>query len=115
MSQGIERKASPAGGGEHDESGRGALHDGLLTQIEAGEVRVGIIGLGYVGLPLARAFCDRGIAVLGFDVDPAKVERLQRGESYIKHIPPATIRAMRQGRFEATADVRRRDEPDAIL
>jgi UDP-N-acetyl-D-glucosamine dehydrogenase len=87
----------------------------LLQRIDAGEVHVGIIGLGYVGLPLARAFCDRGIRVLGFDVDPAKVERLQRGESYIRHIPSETIRAMRRELFEATADFDRLDEPDAII
>jgi UDP-N-acetyl-D-glucosamine dehydrogenase len=100
---------------QDDEPGRGAGHEALLGRIRAGGVRVGIIGLGYVGLPLARAFCDRGIAVLGFDVDPAKVERLGRGESYIKHIPSETVRAMRQGLFEATIDFDRLDEPDAIL
>ena len=51
-------------------SGRKTHHAVLLSKIESGTVRVGIIGLGYVGLPLARAFSDRGIAVLGFDVDP---------------------------------------------
>jgi UDP-N-acetyl-D-glucosamine dehydrogenase len=91
------------------------LRDAILKRIQAGDARVGIIGLGYVGLPLARAFCDRGIAVLGFDVDPAKVERLARGESYIKHIPAEAIRAMREGLFEATTDFRRLDEPDVII
>jgi UDP-N-acetyl-D-glucosamine dehydrogenase len=76
---------------------------------------VGIIGLGYVGLPLARAFSDRGIAVLGFDVDPAKVERLARGESYIKHISAETICQMRERQFEATVDFGRLDEPDVII
>jgi UDP-N-acetyl-D-mannosaminuronate dehydrogenase len=114
MSEGIQREAPSAGGGGRDASS-GDLQDALLERIRAGEVRVGIIGLGYVGLPLARTFCDRGIAVLGFDVDPAKVERLGRGESYIKHIPAETIRAMRQGLFDATSDFRRLDEPDAIL
>jgi UDP-N-acetyl-D-glucosamine dehydrogenase len=89
--------------------------EALSKKIHSGAVRVGIIGLGYVGLPLARTFCDRGIAVLGFDVDPAKVERLQRGESYIKHIPSATIAAMRQGGFEATVEFCRLDEPDVII
>jgi UDP-N-acetyl-D-glucosamine dehydrogenase len=93
----------------------GVDREALLKRIEAGAVRVGIIGLGYVGLPLARAFCDRGVAVLGFDVDPVKVERLQQGESYIQHIPSETIRAMRRGLFEATVDFRRLDEPDAII
>ena len=87
-------------------------HQRLLSKIESGTVRVGIIGLGYVGLPLARAFADRGIAVLGFDVDPAKVAKLERGESYIGHIPDATIRQMREQRFEATTDFDRLDEPD---
>jgi UDP-N-acetyl-D-glucosamine dehydrogenase len=91
------------------------LRETLLARIESTEVRVGIIGLGYVGLPLARAFSDRGIAVLGFDVDPAKVERLQRGETYIKHISAATIGQMRERRFEATVDFRRLDEPDVII
>ncbi len=115
MSQGIEREASPAGGGNHDGSSRGALNEALRRRIDAGDVRVGIIGLGYVGLPLARAFCDQGITVLGFDVDSAKVERLRRGESYIKHIPSAAIQAMRRGLFDATADFRRLDEPDVII
>jgi UDP-N-acetyl-D-glucosamine dehydrogenase len=115
MTQGSKREASPAGAGRLGEAGRSPLHGTLLRRIEAGDVRVGIIGLGYVGLPLARAFCDRGIAVLGFDVDPSKIERLERGESYIKHIPAATVRAMRQRLFEATADFRRLDEPDVII
>ena len=56
--------------------------------------RVGIIGLGYVGLPLARAFAEAGYPVLGFDTDPAKVGRLARGESYIGHIPDAVVGSM---------------------
>ena len=88
----------------------------LLQKINAGQGLVGIIGLGYVGLPLARAFTDKGIGVLGFDVDPTKVIKLQRGESYIGHIPDATIRAMRERRlFEATDRFLRLDEPDAII
>jgi len=96
-------------------SARRLVGDTLLAKIESAQVRVGIIGLGYVGLPLARAFCDRGIAVLGFDVDPAKVARLEGGESYIGHIPDAAIREMREKRFEATVDFQRLDEPDAII
>jgi UDP-N-acetyl-D-glucosamine dehydrogenase len=91
-------------------------HAALRARIEDGTARVGIIGLGYVGLPLARAFADRGIAVLGFDTDASKVARLQRGESYIGHIPDEAIRRMRgERRFEATDDFRRLDEPDAIV
>lgn len=100
---------------DHDASLRGSRREALLGRVESGAVRVGIIGLGYVGLPLARAFCDRGIAVLGFDVDPAKVDRLERGESYIKHIFPETIRRMRDRGFEATVDFQRLDEPDVVV
>ncbi len=98
-----------------DASLRSPLHEALLAKIESTTARVGIIGLGYVGLPLARAFSDRGIAVLGFDVDPAKVARLERGESYIGHIPDATIHQMREHRFEATLDFQRLDEPDVVI
>jgi UDP-N-acetyl-D-glucosamine dehydrogenase len=91
-----------------------ALHAALLDRIRSGQVRVGIIGLGYVGLPLAHAFATKQISVLGFDVDVAKVEQLKRGTSYIGHIPDETIRAM-QPRFEATHQFERLDEPDAIL
>jgi UDP-N-acetyl-D-glucosamine dehydrogenase len=87
----------------------------LLARIESGDVVVGIVGLGYVGLPLARAFAEREIAVLGFDVDPGKVAKLERGESYIGHIPDAMIGQMRQRRFEATADFSRLGEPDVVI
>ena len=87
----------------------------LRRRIDSGDVRVGIIGLGYVGLPLARAFTDRGIGVLGFDVDPAKVAKLGRDESYIAHVGPEVVRQMRERGFEATDQFSRLDEPDAIL
>ncbi|MFO0889442.1 MAG: nucleotide sugar dehydrogenase [Isosphaeraceae bacterium] len=94
---------------------RGSQHEALLRKIESGTARVGIIGLGYVGLPLARAFTEQGISVIGFDVDPKKIEKLERDESYIGHIPDATIRRMRERHFEATTSFERLDEPDAIL
>jgi UDP-N-acetyl-D-glucosamine dehydrogenase len=93
----------------------GSPHLKLLSKIESATVRVGIIGLGYVGLPLARAFAERGIAVLGFDVDPAKIAKIERGQSYIGHIPDAMIRQMREQGFEATRSFERLDEPDAII
>ena len=92
-----------------------SLHAELLSKIELASVRVGIIGLGYVGLPLARAFGDRGIAVLGFDVDPEKVTKLARGQSYIGHIPDSAIREMQEHRFEATTSFDRLSEPDVII
>ncbi|MDB5307819.1 MAG: nucleotide sugar dehydrogenase [Gemmataceae bacterium] len=88
---------------------------GLLSRIQARAATVGIIGLGYVGLPLARAFARTGFRVLGFDVDPHKVARLNAGKSYIKQIPDATVAGMREKGFEATDRFDRLGEPDAIL
>jgi UDP-N-acetyl-D-glucosamine dehydrogenase len=88
---------------------------GLLSRIQERAATVGIIGLGYVGLPLARAFARTGFRVLGFDVDPHKVARLNAGKSYIKQIPDATIAGMREKGFEATDRFDRLGEPDAVL
>lgn len=77
---------------------------------------VGVIGLGYVGLPLVQAFVAAGFRVMGFDVDPAKIERLKKGESYIGHIPSSWIaRYVQEGRFVPTADMSRLGAADAIL
>lgn len=90
--------------------------DVLAGKIERSEALIGVIGLGYVGLPLVQAFLQAGFRTLGFDVDTRKVERLNRGESYIGHIPSTWIAEWRgAGRFEATADHARLAEPDAVL
>ena len=87
----------------------------LLRNIRDRRAKVGIIGLGYVGLPLARCFAAGGFSVLGFDVDRVKIDKLQRGESYIGHIPPRVVAEMRGHGFEATDRFERLTEPDAIL
>lgn len=88
----------------------------LIERIRSRAARIGVIGLGYVGLPLVRAFHDKGFPVLGFDVDPEKVTTLNAGRSYIRQIPDATIAGMRAtGRFEATGDFARLAESDAVL
>jgi UDP-N-acetyl-D-glucosamine dehydrogenase len=87
----------------------------LLQHILKRQAKVGIIGLGYVGLPLARCFASKGFPVLGFDIDSAKVARLARGESYIGHIPATVIKEMRRAGFEATDRFERLAEADAIL
>ncbi|MDZ7620525.1 MAG: nucleotide sugar dehydrogenase [Patescibacteria group bacterium] len=88
----------------------------LRQRIDQKTARIGIIGLGYVGLPLVRAFEAAGFHTIGFDVDPAKVERLRAGESYIEHIPGEWIgRCVSQGTFEPTADMSRLGEADALL
>ncbi len=79
-------------------------------------VFVGIVGLGYVGLPLAREFCKGGGRVLGFDINPRTVKLISRGRSPIKHIPHATMAEMvKSGRFRATSEMRELSKPDAIL
>ncbi len=88
-----------------------ALHDRIKNRTAV----VGIIGLGYVGLPLARAFSQNGFRVLGFDVDKAKIDKLMAGQSYIRQIPGSDIQQMREKGFEATDRFDRLDEPDAIL
>lgn len=91
------------------------IQETLLSKIADGSIKVGIIGLGYVGLPLARAFANVGIQVLGFDVDHFKVGQLENGISYIGHISGESIRAMGANRFEATNDFKRLGEPDVII
>ena len=88
----------------------------LAELIATRAARVGVVGLGYVGLPLVELFASVGFRVLGFDIDPAKVEQLGAGKSYIGHIPSERIVALRDGgRFEPTADFTRLDEADALL
>jgi UDP-N-acetyl-D-glucosamine dehydrogenase len=88
----------------------------LLEAIESRNATVGVIGLGYVGLPLVLLFAETGFRVIGFDVDAAKTEALARGESYIRHIGPERVAAtFTSGRAEATDDFDRLTECDAIL
>jgi UDP-N-acetyl-D-glucosamine dehydrogenase len=97
-------------------SGVAASFAEALKAIRTRTARVGVIGLGYVGLPLVRLFAKSGFAVTGFDCDPAKVEKLNAGESYIRHIPSDDIAAMRRkDRFRATADMGLLREVQAIV
>ncbi len=87
----------------------------LLEAIASRTARVGIIGLGYVGLPLARAFAVAGYRVLGFDTDPAKVAKLAAGRSYIGHIADESVEGMLAAGFEATDRFDRLGEADAVI
>ena len=90
--------------------------DSLQSKIQAGDALVGIIGLGYVGLPLAHTLHEAGARVLGFDTDPIKVRALTQGQSYIKHLGDSVAQSLSQSaRFEATSDLTRLNEPDAII
>jgi UDP-N-acetyl-D-glucosamine dehydrogenase len=88
----------------------------LVDRITAKSAVVGVIGQGYVGLPLALVFWEAGFRVIGLDVDTKKVEALAQGESYIKHVGPQRVAAaVRSGGFSATSDFDRLKECDAIL
>ena len=88
----------------------------LLAGLERREFKVGIIGLGYVGLPLLWTFHKKGLPVLGFDIDPAKITAIQSGTPYIKHLGSEMMQVLSQSpRCEATADFSRLTEADAIL
>ena len=98
----------------------------LALRITFKEARVGIIGLGYVGLPLAIHFTQAGFPVTGFDTDKNKVEKINKGESYISHIPSFCIASLishnyqqlgtvDKGRFIATTDMGKLKDMDAIL
>jgi len=87
----------------------------LLSTIQDKSAVVGIVGLGYVGLPLAMEFAKAGFRVIGYDVSQRVCDLLMRGESHIQDVPPGEVKAMvGAGRFEATADETRLGECDAI-
>ena len=87
-----------------------------LKAIEQRTARVCIVGLGYVGLPLTRTFCSAGFRCIGFDIDTSKVQQLNAGKSYIKHIPASLVKQLvGEGRFKATSDPKDLAGCDAIL
>ena len=86
----------------------------LLQMINEKKARIGVIGLGYVGLPLVIEFCKAGFRVTGFDVDPKKVDSLKKGKSYIKHIPASRL-ALTASLFTPTNDFARLSAMDCIV
>jgi UDP-N-acetyl-D-glucosamine dehydrogenase len=104
-------------GSVNHEVGAG-LEDAAALSAKFGQktARVGVIGLGYVGLPLALLFSRNGMQTTGFDIDPFKTEKLERGETYIKHISAAAISPeVSAKRFRATTDFSGLREMDAVL
>ena len=94
----------------------------LESLLSSRRATVGVIGLGYVGLPLALAFAEGGFQVLGFDVDEHKTARIREGDSYIRHLDPERLRravsvdgTQSGGRLRATSDFDRLGEPDVLL
>lgn len=88
----------------------------LLSRIEVRTFRVGIVGLGYVGLPLVKAFRLAGFPVVGFDIDDDKIVSLNAGRSYIRHFSDADVASfLSSGQFSATSDFARIGEVDAVI
>ncbi|MGZ3691936.1 MAG: nucleotide sugar dehydrogenase [Pseudobdellovibrio sp.] len=95
----------------------GTNHKNLLIEkLKNKKSIIGIVGLGYVGLPLALRYADEGHQVLGFDIDDTKVAKIRDGESYIEHIPSSAIKpAVKAGLFKATTDFKNISDVDAII
>lgn len=88
----------------------------LSSAIKDHSAVVGIVGLGYVGLPLALVFAEHGFQVLGFDLDEQKIQSLAAGKKYIKHLDESRIvKAVQSGKLTATTDFARLGEPDALI
>ncbi|HEX3408450.1 MAG TPA: nucleotide sugar dehydrogenase [Caulobacteraceae bacterium] len=91
------------------------ISEALLGRLQARSATIGIIGLGYVGLPLAAAAARAGFQAIGFDIDPQKPERLNRGQSYIDAVPSNELaRLVADGRFRATDDFALLGECDVV-
>src|SRR5580692_4362436 len=97
------------------ESMPAALFSDLKSKIEQKQARVAVIGLGYVGLPLALLYTEQNFSVTGFDIDARKVSTLDQGGSYIFRIPATEIQAANKRGFSATAEYARLTEMDAII
>ena len=87
----------------------------LIQKINDRSAIIGIIGMGYVGLPLMLRFSEVGYRVIGIDIDQSKVDRLNRGDSYIQHIASESIAAAKKKKFTATTDFSRCSEADALI
>jgi len=104
------------GNGEDDSAMVDSLAADLLARIGSRAAAVCVVGLGYVGLPLAETFASGGYPVIGFDIDAEKVRKLNRGESYIGHISAARVADLvGKGRFKPTADDRCFRDADVII
>jgi UDP-N-acetyl-D-glucosamine dehydrogenase len=94
---------------------KSAYLEQLIAKLRDRTAVIGIIGLGYVGLPLTLRYASVGYKVLGIDIDAAKVDKLNRGASYINHIGVEDVARARENGFEATTDFTRAGEPDALI
>lgn len=87
----------------------------LVAKLDRKTAVIGIVGLGYVGLPLMLRYCEVGYKVVGFDIDQTKVDALRAGKSYIEHISPQSIANVVGRNFDPTSDFSRASEVDALI
>src|SRR5580704_1465092 len=96
--------------------GLAGMHAALLRRIENRTAKVGVVGLGYVGLPLGMAFAEAGFCVLGLDIDQKKIDHVNRGESYIKHIEKEPIaKLVENKKLAASTDFSRVEALDCVI
>lgn len=91
------------------------MKQNLIDALRDKKAVIGIVGLGYVGLPLVLRYAEVGYRVIGFDIDRAKIDALSRGRSYIEHIPESAVQAANARGLEATTDFGRASEVDALI
>jgi len=90
--------------------------DKFISSIHDRKAVIGVVGMGYVGLPLVLEFCEKGFKVIGYDIDEKKTNALNAGESYIKHIPASRIgSATNKGLLHATTDFSKISNTDVVL
>jgi len=93
-----------------------AHHQALLERLRNKEALIGVVGLGYVGLPLSLTYAENGYRVLGLDIDTSKIEAIHQGRSYIQHIAGERVaEARKQQRLDVTTDFSRAAEADALI
>ena len=99
----------------HSSVGTGSTVEAFQAKLQTRNTRIGIVGLGYVGLPLMLLYSEEKFRVTGFDIDSKKVETLSRGGSYIVRIPPTDIQSAQKSGFIATADYSQIADMDAVI
>jgi UDP-N-acetyl-D-glucosamine dehydrogenase len=97
------------------DDGQTSNFQSLIRKVQQREAVIGIVGMGYVGLPLSDAFCSAGFTVIGFDLDETRLAALNRGASYLSHFPDARVAAMRERGFSATGAPDVLARADAVL
>src|SRR4051812_7535081 len=91
------------------------MNSELIAKLDRRTATIGIVGLGYVGLPLMLRYCEVGYKIVGFDIDQTKVDALKTGKSYIEHIHSESIQWALGNGFEPTTDFSRAAEVDALI